>query len=149
MAVPLGVNIDDIKDDVLRIPGVAGVHHLHVWQLSDTTLVSSLHVRVDAEVIGADKGAGERGAQYMKLARAVRKSLHTYGIHSTTIQPEFCSAVNAKTRDTEEPGTEDESCREEDSGTDTAEQNGDCLLDCEDDCGPAGKCCGPPVTAAD
>jgi zinc transporter 1 len=147
MAVPLGVNIDDIKADILAIPGVAGVHHVHVWQLSDTTLVSSLHVRVDDSVVMG----GEGGDQYMGLARGIRRCLHAYGIHSTTIQPEFCTAkAKARTLGAGEPGTEDESCREEDTASESrgptnrfSNESAGCLLDCEDDCAPAGKCCGP------
>lgn len=149
MAVPLGVNIDDIKADVIALPGVAGCHHVHVWQLSDTTLVASLHVRVDEEVINGT----ESGDEYMRLARGIRKCLHGYGVHSTTIQPEFCTARIRRKLTGAEPSTEDESCREEDterSSTSSINQGGDganesstCLLDCEDDCAPAGKCCGP------
>ncbi|KAK8074691.1 zinc homeostasis factor 1 [Apiospora hydei] len=32
----------------------------------------------------------EGGKKYMKLAKSARKCLHEYGIHSATIQPEFC-----------------------------------------------------------
>jgi len=148
MAVPLGVNIDDIKADVIALPGVAGCHHVHVWQLSDTTLVASLHVRVDEDLINGT----ESGDEYMRLARGIRKCLHAYGIHSTTIQPEFCTArIRRKLLGTE-PSTEDESCREEDterSSTSSIDHGFDganestCLLDCEDDCAPGGKCCGP------
>jgi len=151
MAVPLGVNIDDIKADVIALPGVAGCHHVHVWQLSDTTLVASLHVRVDEEIINGT----ESGDEYMRLARAIRKCLHAYGIHSTTIQPEFCTARIRRKLNGTEPSTEDESCREEDterSSTssinpcfDGTNETSTCLLDCEDDCAPASKCCGPPA----
>jgi solute carrier family 30 (zinc transporter), member 1 len=154
MAVPLGVNIDDIKSDVLSLPGVAGCHHLHIWQLSDTTIVASLHVRVDCAVIsGAESGDG-----YMKLARQIRRCLHAYGIHSTTIQPEFCTDTVVKKALKQgrvaEPSTEEDSCREEDTASDSrgptmmGDRNGSlgCLLDCEDDCGPAGKCCDPADT---
>jgi zinc transporter 1 len=152
MAVPIGVNIDDIKADVLALSGVAGVHHVHVWQLSDTTLVASLHVRVDDKVVMG----GEGGDQYMRLAKGVRRCLHAYGIHSTTIQPEFCTTkVKARHTAAGETGIEDDSCREEDTASEsrgpangvTNESSG-CLLDCEDDCGPAGKCCGPQPDGA-
>jgi solute carrier family 30 (zinc transporter), member 1 len=155
MAVPPAVNIDDIKAEVLSLQGVSGCHHLHVWQLSNSTTVASLHVRIDCAVISGD----ETGDGYMKLARRIRRSLHARGIHSTTIQPEFCTESVIKNAERQgraaEPGVEEDSCREEDTASDSrgptiagGERNGGlgCLLDCEDDCGPSGKCCTPLQT---
>ena len=86
-AVPAGLSVDDVRDDIEALPGVVAAHHLHVWQLSGQKLVASLHVRLACD-FPCD---GTRGArQYMRLAKAVRTCLHEYGIHSSTIQPEFC-----------------------------------------------------------
>ncbi len=82
-AVPVGIDVDDIRADIEELPGVLGCHHLHVWQLSGTKLVASLHIQVDFDF----EGTGS--ARYMELARAVRSCLHAYQIHSSTIQPEF------------------------------------------------------------
>ncbi|MCJ1306560.1 hypothetical protein MMC25_000203 [Agyrium rufum] len=83
-AVPSGISIDDIKEDIQELPGIISCHHVHVWQLSNTKLVASLHVQVGYDF------KGEGSARYMALARAIRHCLHEYGIHSSTIQPEFC-----------------------------------------------------------
>ena len=83
-AVPYGLSIDDIKEDIEDLPGIVSCHDIHVWQLSDTQLVASLHVQVDFDF------EGEGSARYMKLARAIRQCLHEFGVHSSTIQPEFC-----------------------------------------------------------
>ena len=139
MATPGSINIDDIRSAILSLPGVVGCHHIHVWQLSDTTLVSSLHVRVSFDF--KREGSGE----YMRLAREIRRCLHDQGIHSTTIQPEFCEdGREAGTgRERSEPGTEDESCREEDTASEShilpprGESSG-CLLECGDECA---RCC--------
>lgn len=53
------------------------VHELHVWQLSDTKLIASLHVLLESRRV------------YMKSASEIRNLLHQFGIHSATIQPEF------------------------------------------------------------
>jgi zinc transporter 1 len=142
MATPGGINIDQIKADILSLPGVVGCHHIHVWQLSDTTLVSSLHVRVSYDF--KRDGSGE----YMKLAKEIRRCLHDYGVHSTTIQPEFCEdgrpAGSSKDRaNVSEPVTEDESCREDDTASESympARFGGSsgCLLECGDECA---RCC--------
>ena len=92
-AVPAGINVDDIKADIQELPGVYGCHHVHVWQLSDTKLIASLHIQVD--FVSDDNNndqpedSSSSSRRYMALAKAVRKCLHAYGIHSSTIQPEF------------------------------------------------------------
>ncbi|GAN06921.1 conserved hypothetical protein [Mucor ambiguus] len=75
--VPNSVPIGDVNDTLLNLEGVISVHELHVWQLSDTKLIASLHV-----LLKSRQG-------YMILASEIRKILHGYGIHSATIQPEF------------------------------------------------------------
>jgi len=150
-AVPTGLNVDDIKADILSLKGIIGCHHLHVWQLSDTKMVASLHVRVSLDI------KGELSEEYMELARQIRRCLHGYGIHSSTIQPEFWCQDAARKRGKAtnlppEPSTEDDSCSQEDTSSEThrksdfADSSG-CLLDCDDECGDGGKCCVPAAPA--
>ena len=147
-AVPAGISIDKIKEDIDMLPGIVSCHHVHVWQLSDTKLVASLHVQVEYDF------KGEGSARYMQLARAVRHCLHEYGIHSSTIQPEFCldsehrhtsgtssdneaSSIDmngATTKATSKPGSKAASMRSEPDV---------CLLDCGDECGGGTQCCEP------
>ncbi|KAK5089483.1 Zinc resistance conferring protein [Exophiala xenobiotica] len=161
-AVPMGLSIDEIRADIEDLPQVVEAHHLHVWQLSDTKLVASLHVKVDCEI----KGAGS--ASYMTLAREIRGCLHGYGIHSSTIQPEFMRAAPTDRdllNDDHEAGSSS-------SNDNTTAVNGNstvnggtsskagsvlsaadgpaadghtagpgCLMDCEDTCGSKGQCC--------
>ncbi|KAL4922407.1 cation efflux protein [Aspergillus aurantiobrunneus] len=132
-AVPHGLSIDHIKDDIESLPGVIGAHHLHVWQLSDTKTVASIHIQVDTEI------KGEGSERYMHLAKQVRQCLHAYGIHSSTIQPEF-----PRDSDTEDnnagssysqsgiPPSRTPSVRDGDPQA--------CLLECGDEC-DGGHCC--------
>ncbi|KAJ8113913.1 hypothetical protein ONZ43_g5035 [Nemania bipapillata] len=83
-ATPDHLDLEDVREDIQRLPGVISCHHVHIWQLSDTKVVASLHVQIAFPI--TDEG----GAKYMKLAKQARKCLHAYGIHSATIQPEFC-----------------------------------------------------------
>ncbi|KAI9812489.1 MAG: hypothetical protein M1827_004720 [Pycnora praestabilis] len=151
-AVPAGISIDDIKEDIQELPGIVSCHHLHVWQLSDTKLVASLHVQVGFDF------KGEGSARYMQLAQAVRTCLHDYGIHSSTIQPEFCldrkhdhsvfggDATNdlpdnaRKQKDASKKSSRAESLRSEPDA---------CLLECGDECGDGGKCCPPDTSETD
>jgi hypothetical protein len=53
------------------------VHDFHMWQLIDGMTITSVHIAV------------EEGADFTNIVREVRKLLHDYGIHSSSIQPEF------------------------------------------------------------
>ncbi|RIB23592.1 cation efflux protein [Gigaspora rosea] len=75
--VPLGIPIDTVRDKIQKISGIISVHEFHVWQLSNAKHVASVHLRLLPSV------------DYMSLITNVKYILHTYGIHSTTIQPEF------------------------------------------------------------
>ncbi len=86
-AVPEGINVNEIKQDITTLPGVADYHALHVWQLSDTDVIATVHIEVDHKVV---KDSHE---QYIELASVIRDCLAAYGIHSATIQPEFFAST--------------------------------------------------------
>lgn len=139
-AVPPGMSIDHIKEDIERLPGVIGSHHLHVWQLSDTKVVASIHLQVDTEI------KGEGSERYMKLARQVRRCLHAYGIHSSTIQPEFTpeSDVEENQNETQPSssrgGSDDPNLPSRAGSVREGDQQA-CLLECDDNCARGGQCC--------
>jgi solute carrier family 30 (zinc transporter), member 1 len=62
---------------IVDVPGVESVHELHVWQLSETKLIASVHVKVSSK------------RPYMEIVKDVKNGLHQCGIHSGTVQPEF------------------------------------------------------------
>ena len=141
-AVPHGLSIDHIKEDIERLPGVIGSHHLHVWQLSDTKIVASIHIQVDTEI------KGEGSERYMRLARQVRKCLHAYGIHSSTIQPEFAPDSDAEDTLAAPSYARAGSTGPSTSGTlpsrTPSVPDGDsqaCLLECGEECARGGQCC--------
>lgn len=100
-----------------RIDGVFSVHELHIWQLSETTSVASVHVLILP------------GYDYMEVANRIRQCMHSQGIHSVTIQPEFVGASRAPSDD----GT-----------TDLDERT--CLIRCPPDQCVADTCCPPSAT---
>lgn len=143
-AVPAGINVDNIKDDIELLPSVISCHHLHVWQLSDTKLIASLHIQVEYDF------KGEGSARYMALARAVRKCLHEYGIHSSTIQPEFCLVENHNHRSRAASDSEEDdengtrtSATAHSKAASTRSEPETCLLECGDECGDGRQCCAP------
>ncbi|KAF3357494.1 ATP-dependent Clp protease ATP-binding subunit ClpX [Verticillium dahliae VDG1] len=81
-ATPDHIDLQDIREDIEALPGVVSCHHVHIWQLSDTKIVASMHVQVSFPI------SAEGGEKYMVLAKRARKCLHAYGIHSATIQPD-------------------------------------------------------------
>ncbi|KAJ5140903.1 zinc/cadmium resistance protein [Penicillium atrosanguineum] len=135
-AVPPGMSIDHIKEDIEGLPGILGSHHLHVWQLSDTKIVASIHIQVDTEI------KGEGSERYMNLARQVRRCLHAYGIHSSTIQPEFAPDADAEETQNQIQGSS--SSAEPNPPSRAASLRSDpqaCLLECDDHCARGGQCC--------
>ncbi|KAF9566878.1 hypothetical protein EC968_003541 [Mortierella alpina] len=75
--VPVGVEIEEIREEIKAIPDVISIHDLHIWQLTNIKMVASLHVLV------TNQEAFER------VSKAVKVIMHQAGVHSTTIQPEF------------------------------------------------------------
>lgn len=142
-AVPTGISLDDVKEDIADIPGVESVHELHIWQLSDVKMIASLHIQIAFDP--------DQGGRYMQLARAIRTCLHAYGIHSSTIQPEYTKpgfgdvvAADLSPGAAGGPvvgyGTVGEGSRtgsDNGGGSDSA-----CLLECGEGCATV-KCCGP------
>jgi solute carrier family 30 (zinc transporter), member 1 len=144
-AVPIGLNVDEIKADIEELPGIVSCHHVHVWQLSDTKVVASLHVQVNCEV----EGTGS--ASYMHLARQVRKCLHGFGIHSSTIQPEFClqngeeehSPISGSTIRADGSGSNPNTgtgSKASKAGSVSSDPSA-CLLDCGTECRGKDQCC--------
>lgn len=78
---PHGIDVDEVNEAILGIPGVLAVHDLHVWSITSGIDALSAHVVVDSE---AD--------QYAVLGQ-VRRTVHDrFGIDHVTIQiepPEF------------------------------------------------------------
>lgn len=139
-ATPEGIELQHIREDIEKLPGVLTCHHVHVWQLSDTKIVASMHIHVAFPISEAS------GEKYMVLAKRVRKCLHAYGIHSATIQPEFClDESHGHTEIAEQQfllgGSVDGSASIRKGIDEHA-----CLLSCVDDCVEQG-CCSTTTTA--
>lgn len=126
-ATPDSIDQEAIIEDIEALDGVVSCHHPHIWQLSDTQIVASMHVQIAFPMDEAG------GAKYMKLAKAIKKCLHEYNIHSATIQPEFCTDDGHNHRATGmglDGITGQPNCRLDE----------DCLLDCVENCKSKGCC---------
>ncbi|ESZ89521.1 hypothetical protein SBOR_10094 [Sclerotinia borealis F-4128] len=129
-ATPDSIDIASLKEDIESNEAVKGCHHVHIWQLSDSQLVASMHIQV-AFPIGEDSGE-----KYMQLNKEIRQCLHGHGIHSATIQLEFClEKDHAHDPNGSRFGLDGQvqtKCGMEDDDS--------CLLECVDNCKGRGCC---------
>jgi cobalt-zinc-cadmium efflux system protein len=54
---PPGLDLDDVRDHLAKVPGVVDVHDLHAWTITSGIPVLSAHVAVTDEVL-AERGVG-------------------------------------------------------------------------------------------
>ncbi|KAL7627281.1 hypothetical protein AAE478_001470 [Parahypoxylon ruwenzoriense] len=78
-SAPKGVDLNDVKHDLEKIPGIESVHELHIWRLDQKKSIATAHVVV----------SNTEMSDFMSRARTVGECLHAYGIHSATLQPEL------------------------------------------------------------
>ena len=84
-ATPSSISTDELEREILQIPGVVTVHDFHVWNLTESIFIASIHVQIS--------GSPD---QYVSIAKQIRAIFHMYGIHSATVQPEFVSGEVSK-----------------------------------------------------
>jgi len=76
-SAPAEINLSELRTKIQKIEGVILIHDLHIWQLVDGLIISSVHVGV------------EEGIDFCIVITEVKKILHNHGIHSSCIQPEI------------------------------------------------------------
>jgi cobalt-zinc-cadmium efflux system protein len=76
-AVPSGIELETIKKVMSDVPGVKGVHHVHVWSLSTTENALTGHVLVDDKLNFEEK---------MKVVAEIKHQLEHQHIHHSTIE---------------------------------------------------------------
>ncbi|CAH2254506.1 zinc transporter 1 [Pelobates cultripes] len=75
--VPKQIDISSLKQKLKKIEGVEAVHELHVWQLAESRIIATAHIKC------------KDPTAYMDVAKRIKDFFHDEGIHATTIQPEF------------------------------------------------------------
>jgi len=71
---PKGINVDEIKEHLLKIKGVKNVHHIHVWSLDGYNNFATIHVVED----GKNKN----------LKELVKEEMKEHGINHITVEME-------------------------------------------------------------
>ena len=77
-ATPSSISANEIRDEILEIPGVTAVHDFHIWNLTEATTIASIHVKLDISP-----------EEFVSTAKLIRHIFHNHGVHSATVQPEF------------------------------------------------------------
>ncbi|PPQ67861.1 hypothetical protein CVT25_010300 [Psilocybe cyanescens] len=91
-ASPIHLDLAKVKEDLLSIPDVLSVHDLHVWHLSQSVILGSLHVCVPL---------GTSLEQWEKTERYLQHCFEEYGISHVTISPEIRRDFESTTSSTE------------------------------------------------
>ena len=84
-ATPKGLNLEEIKNFLEQIPGVCGIHYLHAWNISASSIGFSCHVEVLDQWVSKTE----------KLGEMIRHELfHRFGIDHPVLQFETGSCGN-------------------------------------------------------
>jgi len=78
-SVPRNVELEDVKHDLEKIPGIQSVHELHIWRLNQQKTLASVHIVTSEKTL----------SKFADIARIINECFHAYGIHSATLQPEI------------------------------------------------------------
>lgn len=82
-AVPKGIALGEVRAYLEALPGIAGVHHLHVWAMSTTETALTVHLVFPA---------GHPGDAF--LAQVCGELSHRFRIHHPTIQVELAQGAS-------------------------------------------------------
>lgn len=84
-ATPRDLGLEEIKDALKQVPGVCGVHYLHAWNISASSIGFSCHVEVMDQRVSEAEKIGERIRHEL---------LHRFGIDHPVLQFETGSCGN-------------------------------------------------------
>ncbi|BAU55940.1 cation diffusion facilitator family transporter [Mucilaginibacter gotjawali] len=80
--VPTKIDLENIKNELLKGKGVVDVHHMHVWALSTTENALTAHIVIAPEYIST----------FDAIKRDLRHRLEHLDINHCTLEPEFSEA---------------------------------------------------------
>jgi cation diffusion facilitator family transporter len=84
-ATPTGIDIQEVKETLEQISGVCGVHYLHAWNLSSSSIAFSCHIVVSDQPV----------SQTETLAGTIRETLlNRFGIDHPVLQFETSQCGN-------------------------------------------------------
>ena len=72
---PASIDIDHIKKELLEIPNINDIHHIHIWSIDGVNNYATLHAVSDVKDLTATK-------------KAIKECLKEHGIAHSTIELE-------------------------------------------------------------
>jgi len=79
-AAPVELDLDKVREDLLTLPDVISIHDMHVWILSQSVILASLHVCVPP---------GTSLEQWERTEQSLQHCFAAYGVNHVTISPEL------------------------------------------------------------
>jgi len=73
--VPSNIDIEEIKEHLLKIKGVVNIHHVHIWSMDEVNNYATMHIVNDAKDV-------------QKLKKEIKEELAEHGISHVTIELE-------------------------------------------------------------
>lgn len=77
---PKEINLDEIKETLLKNDGVKGIHHLHVWALSSSQNALTVHLIFENNV---------EFSKAIELKQKIKHDLEHNNIHHSTLEYDF------------------------------------------------------------
>jgi cobalt-zinc-cadmium efflux system protein len=79
--VPANINLDKIKTEIEKLPGIKDIHHVHVWQTNDKDVYFECHINVKEDI---------KLSQAREIIKQVERILkEAFNIHHVTLQIEY------------------------------------------------------------
>jgi cobalt-zinc-cadmium efflux system protein len=75
-AVPENIQIDQVEKTILEVPGVKGIHHVHIWPISTTQNALTAHIVLDKDT------------DPKKIKNVIKHELEHMNIHHATLETE-------------------------------------------------------------
>jgi cobalt-zinc-cadmium efflux system protein len=78
---PKNIVIDDIQNEVLKIPEIKNIHHVHIWQLNDSVIHMEAHIEFKNDI---------KLSEFDTICRKVEEMLEEkFHISHCFLQPEY------------------------------------------------------------
>lgn len=87
--IPEGISLDALRECVLNVDDVLGVHDLHVWTFTDETIIGHCHV-----VICNPSGTIDQ-TRHCRIMKDIKSVFHSLEIHNVTIEVEYVAPDEA------------------------------------------------------
>ncbi|MGN6540223.1 MAG: cation diffusion facilitator family transporter [Ginsengibacter sp.] len=79
-AVPKDINLDELKNNALKIDGIKGLHHIHVWAMSTTENAMTAHLVIDNR---------QNNDEISIIKNNLKHTLQHFNIQHVTLETEF------------------------------------------------------------